>query len=106
MMMAAGNLAFSDPRREDREEVHHRTRAVTADGNSLPLLVVNISPHGMMARCEATVGEGDVLRVALPGLGQVRGEVRWSLGGRLGCQFDRPIALAPYYELIATLLRS
>jgi hypothetical protein len=31
-------------------------------------------------------------------------EVRWSLGGRVGCQFETPVPLADYYELIAGML--
>lgn len=103
--MPSGNLAYSDIRREDRDEVHHRTRATHADGRVLPVLVVNLSPHGFMARCEAPVADGDAIRVMLPGVGQRAAKVRWALGGRIGCQFDQPIALAHYYELLAILLR-
>ena len=103
--MPNGNLAYAEIRREDREEVHHRTRCIHHDGRTLQLLVVNISPHGFMARCEAPIADGDGLRVTLPGVGVVPATVRWALGGRIGCQFDRPIALAHYYELLAIVLR-
>ena len=103
--MAYGSLAPLDGRREDRDEVHHRTRSTHADGRTLQMLVVNISPHGFMARCEAPVTEGDLLRVVLPGVGHVDAHVRWALGGRMGCQFDKPIPLAHYYDLIAILVR-
>ncbi len=103
--MPMGKLALSDVRREDRDEVHYRTRAVHRDGRTLQLLVVNISPHGFMARCEAPIADGDEFRITLPGVGQIPGRVRWALGGRIGCQFDRPVALAHYYELLAILLR-
>lgn len=100
-----GHLAVSEFRREDRDEVHHRTRAINRDGQVVPLLVVNISPHGLMARCDARLADGDKLHIALPGIGQVAAQVRWALGGRIGCQFDRPVVLAHYYELLAILLR-
>lgn len=103
--MPFGNVARTDGRREDRDEVHHRARAMHADGRTLPLLIVNISPNGFMARSEATMAEGDRLRVALPGIGTQAAEVRWSLGGRVGCQLDSPIRLGDYYELLATLMR-
>lgn len=103
--MPVANLAHSEVRREDRDEVHHRTRATHQDGRMLQLLLVNISPHGFMARCEAPVADGDTLRIALPGVGQVPSHVRWALGGRIGCQFERPIGLAHYYELLAILLK-
>ena len=103
--MPYGNLAQSDGRREDRDEVHHRTRATHPDGRTLQLLVVNLSPHGCMARCEAPIADGDTIRIMLPGVGQMPAHVRWALGGRIGCQFDRPIPIAHYYELLAILLR-
>lgn len=103
--MAIGNLAYADDRAVDRDAVHHRTRAATLDGRPLPLLIVNISPHGMMARCESVVTSGTRIRVILPLVGPVVGEVRWALGGRIGCQFDKAIALAGYYELLAVLVK-
>lgn len=103
--MQAGDPAFRDNRREDRDEVHYRTRAIAEDGRQLQLLVVNLSPHGLMARCEAAVREGERLEITLPGAGRVAVEIRWVLGGRIGCQFERPVPRAQYYELIAILLR-
>ena len=103
--MPCSYLAQSDIRRENRDEVHYRTRANHADGRTLQLLVVNLSPHGFMARCEAPVSDGDTIRVMLPGVGQVAAQVRWALGGRIGGQFEQPIAIAHYYELLAILLR-
>ena len=103
--MAYGNLAFSDGRREGRDEVHYRARGTHADGRVLQLLVVNISPNGLMARCDAAVAENDRVRIALPGLGALGAQVRWALGGRIGCQFDRPIGLGNYYELLAAMMR-
>lgn len=103
--MAITSLAYADERGVDRDEVHHRARATGGDGRPLQLLVVNISPHGFMARCEAPIAADEVIRVTLPGVGPIAAHVRWALGGRIGCQFDRPIALAHYYELLAILLR-
>ena len=103
--MATTDVAFAEERREARDEVHHRTRGLDESGRPVALLVVNLSPHGMMARCDADVAEGARLRVPFPDVGTVAMQVRWSLGGRIGCQFDRPLQRAPYYELLALLLR-
>ncbi|MBM3928781.1 MAG: PilZ domain-containing protein [Sphingomonadales bacterium] len=103
--MPFGKLVHMDDRREDRDAVHHRARATHADGRVLQLLVVNISPNGFMARSDAAMAEGDRLRIALPGVGMAPAEVRWALGGRIGCQFDQPIRLGDYYELLAALMR-
>ena len=103
--MPHGQAAFSEDRRENRDEVHYRTRCTHADERTLQLLVVNVSPHGFMARCEASVADGDAMRITLPGIGTVPAVVRWALGGRIGCEFSRPIGLGNYYELLAALMR-
>lgn len=102
----AGNLAYADGRREGRDEVYYRARAYGPDARQLGFLIVNISPHGLMARCESEFAVGDRIRVVLPIAGAVVAEVRWSLGGRIGCQFDQAIDLASYYELITVMLKS
>lgn len=105
-MSFGSNLAFSDNRQEGREDVHYRARAFGPDAKQLNFVIVNISAHGLMARCDDPFEEGDRIRVALPHAGTVVAEVRWSLGGRIGCQFERAIDLASYYELISTMVKA
>ncbi len=100
-----GNLAYSDIRREERDEVHFRARAFGPDAQPLTLLIVNISPHGLMARCETDYAIGSRIRVNLPLVGVVVAEIRWSLGGRVGVQFEQAIDRASYYDLLATVLK-
>ena len=104
--MAWSSAATVDDRQVARDEVHYRTRASRADGRDMRFLVVNISAYGLMARCDDPLAVGDAVRVTLPAVGPCAGEVRWSLGGRAGIQFDRPIALAAYYELLAAMVRA
>jgi hypothetical protein len=106
MDLSADNLAYADVRREEREEVHYRGRAFGPDARQLNFLIVNISAHGLMARCDSELKTGDRIRVVLPIAGSVVAEVRWSLGGRIGCQFERAIDLASYYELIAVMVKA
>jgi hypothetical protein len=101
-----GNLAIADDRREMRDDVHYRARAFGPDAKQLNFVVVNLSPHGLMARCEAPLQTGDRIRVVLPVVGTVAAEVRWALGGRVGCQFDHAIDLAGYYDLVAVLVKA
>lgn len=104
--MASNALPWMfDERSEPRDAVHHRTRAVHPDGRLLPLLIVNTSQNGLMARCDAPCEPGDRLRIDLPQIGHVMAEVRWSLGGRLGCKLERPLGLAEYYTLLSALRR-
>ncbi|WEK41684.1 MAG: PilZ domain-containing protein [Candidatus Sphingomonas colombiensis] len=105
-MAASGAASISfDARGELRDEVYHRTSATRADGPALSLLIVNISPSGLMARSTEVLEPGTTLSLMLPAIGQIGAEVRWSLGGRLGCQLARTIPPSLYYEMLAGLSR-
>lgn len=80
-------------------------RVLLAATPALSLLIVNLSPHGLMARCEGAFTVGERVRIALPVVGVVIAEVRWALGGRVGCRLDQGIDRASYYELLAALMR-
>lgn len=103
--MAATALAYTEKRGNPRDEVDYRARAYGGDAQPVSLQVVNLSAQGMMARVLGDRPIGERLRVTLPVVGVVVAEVRWSLGGRIGCELDRPIGMADYYELLAALLR-
>lgn len=105
-MWNTGSLALREHRAVSRDEVHHRAGAILADGTATMLLIVDVSPAGMMARTDGTFTEGDRLRVSLPTLGRVEAEVRWALGGRIGCQFTTPIELAAYGHALPAMLGS
>ncbi|WP_066796048.1 PilZ domain-containing protein [Sphingomonas soli] len=100
------SLAFADVRREGRDDVHYRARAFGPDAKLHTFLIVNISSHGLMARCDACFDVGDRVRIQMPVVGAMVAEVRWALGGRLGAEFETPMDLASYYELIAAMMRA
>lgn len=104
--LGSNNLAYADVRREDRDEVHYRARAFGPDARQLQFLIVNISPHGLMARCDGDFQVGQRIRVVLPEVGAMVAEIRWALGGRIGCQFEQAIDLASYYALLTALVKS
>ncbi len=106
--------AVRDLRGEPRDEVMHRTRAIDAAGHSVKLVLVlksqfiqmmNIFAKGLMARCDGNPAAGDTLRIHLPILGEVAAVVRWSLGGRIGCELERTIPLAEYYGMLSVMIR-
>ena len=105
MVYRQAAMAVTESRGEHRDEVHHRTRAIGADGRGHTLLLVNISARGLMARCEAPFAVGDRIQVRMPVVGPVDAEVRWALGGRIGCQLDATIPLASYYAVLAEMVR-
>lgn len=104
-MAMAGALRGTDNRAVARDEVHYRARAFGPDARSVSLLIVNLSAMGLMARGDVPYAVGERLRVTLPVVGVVVAEIRWSLGGRIGCELDQPIDLADYYDTLAVMLR-
>jgi len=101
--MALDNTAWAEHRAAVRDDVHYRARAIGPNRQSLTLLIVNISAQGLMARYDGPMPVGATLSVPLPVVGVVLATVRWSLGGRIGCELAAPVALAKYYELLAAL---
>jgi hypothetical protein len=103
--MSRDATAVRDARGEPRDEVMHRTHALDGDGRTIKLVLVNMSANGLMARCESDPSAGDRLRIRLPILGYVDAVVRWSLGGRIGCEFERTIPLSDYYGMLTLMIR-
>lgn len=101
-----GRDVHSDQRVAAREEVFFRTRAFVAGSGAHPVQIVNISATGFMARTEAVLDVGTAVTVRLPVVGERKAEVRWALGGRIGCHFDRSIDFADYLQLLAALASS
>ena len=99
----SGALNPIDDRAEPRDEVHHRSRALLADQRTVPVLIVNLSPQGLMIRSDAPVSVGEWLRIPLPVVGEVQAAVRWALGGRIGCQLERPIAANRYHAVLGAM---
>lgn len=104
-MSVAGSVldAYTEVRAEPRDEVHHRTRVTLADRRSLPVLVVNMSPGGLMIRSDAAVSVGEWIRIQLPVVGDMQAAVRWALGGRIGCQLERPIPANRYHAVLGAM---
>ena len=103
--MLAANGVQTERRESEREEVFYRTRATVPGRGSIPVQVVNISASGFMARTELELPVGQTLSVRLPVVGELSADIRWALGGRIGCQFTRMIGLAPYLDLLGALAK-
>ena len=100
------SLAFRDDRTTGRDEVHFRAKGFGPDSQPLAMVIVNMSAMGLMARCDCSYQPGDRITITLPVIGAIVAHIRWSLGGRIGCELDRTIDLAEYYEVLAVMLRA
>ena len=105
-MATALAYGSKDNRASARDEVHYRARAFGPDAQPLSLLIVNLSALGLMARTDAGYAVGERLHVMLPVIGVVIAEIRWSLGGRIGCELEQAIGMADYYDVLAVMLRA
>ena len=101
--MSLRALNVADVRAEPRDEVHHRARATLGDRRSVTVLVVNLSPNGLMIRSDLAIEAGAAIRVQLPIVGEVRAIVRWALGGRIGCQLEAPVPAGRYHAVLGAM---
>lgn len=101
--MAVGRAQVHEERIEPRDETCRRVRVRDEGGARLSMLVVNLSPHGLMARSDEPIAAGQRLVFDLPEAGARAAEVRWSLGGRIGCRFDHAIAPGTYARALAAM---
>jgi len=92
-------------RRAPREEVEYPSRLTGAAFTALDTLILNISPHGCLAHCAEDVAIGERVTLELPVVGATRGIVIWSLGARIGIEFDMILPLETYFELVVAMAR-
>jgi hypothetical protein len=64
------------------------------DWSSLEVRLVDLSPDGFRAECEATMLRGSAIRIDLPGLGEVEAQVTWRRDGEIGARFITPADLS------------
>jgi hypothetical protein len=60
---------------------------------SVEVRIRDVSQCGFMAECDEPVGIGSYVALDVPGIGAVRAQVRWQIGGRMGGMFLNPISL-------------
>lgn len=81
------------PRRNDRLRVDVATTMRGGDDQTVDVRVCDISTAGFMAECMRPVLIGSFVALDMPGVGAVRAQVRWQVGGRLGGKFVQAVSL-------------
>lgn len=102
MAVRSATIAYED-RVEPRDEALHRTRLIVATGDARLVTIVNVSPNGFMARSDGAFAVGDIVAVTLPVAGCFTAEVRWALGGRIGCKLAQEVPPALYQFVLAAM---
>ena len=92
-----------ESRREPREAVDFLAQIWGSRRAPSPAPLVNISPHGCMVRSDQIVPIAENLTVDVPGIGNLRGIVMWSLGARIGIEFEIGIGLETYLGMLSLM---
>jgi len=98
----AAHIFESDRRRATREDVALETVLSDRWGRSFSGRILNISETGVLAEADVDLCERDSVRIDVPTIGWMRGQVVWALGSRIGIEFrDRitPVAFQAFVSL-------
>lgn len=81
---------YERPARPSDRDARHGVNLiawVSTDGAGAPAHIVDLSERGFGAKSWALMRIGSEIEVSLPGIGIVRAQVRWALGGVFGARF-------------------
>ena len=81
-------------RQSERTALITKTRLTQQNWYTVEVTLCDLSSTGFRAQCEDNVAIGSYVTLDVPGLGAVRAQVRWSMGGKMGGQFLDPIRLS------------
>jgi hypothetical protein len=93
-MSSAAGPAHYKQRRTARTRVRGTAELCQTGRYQVEVIIRDVSTSGFMAECPAPVRIGSYVTLDVPGIGPVRAQVRWQLGGRMGGMFLDPISLA------------
>jgi len=77
----------------ERTVVNSPTRLTQQNWYMVDVIVRDVSTAGFMVQCQDNVSIGSYVCLDVPGLGPVRAQVRWQVGGRMGGMFLDPIRM-------------
>jgi hypothetical protein len=87
-------IAGYKPRQSERTALNTKTRLTQQNWYSVEVTLCDLSSTGFRALCDDNVTIGSYVMLDVPGLGQVRAQVRWQVWGKMGGQFLDPIRLS------------
>jgi hypothetical protein len=102
-MAAGAQLSIPDMRRAARHPVDFPVIGEHRGMGDVHLRIVNISPHGFMAREAPQLGRGERLVIRLPAIGRIEAHLIWSTTDRAGFQFERVLRFDDFMNVIDTL---
>jgi hypothetical protein len=74
-------------RRKDRHPVEIEAVVQRTDGSKEPVKLSNFSDEGCRIEAAGDYHIGERLQIAIPRMGHIKAQVRWSMPGSLGARF-------------------
>lgn len=97
------NALHEERRRAPRDDVDFPTVAQRGWTETFDVRLLNISPMGFHARAKVEFDRGQKLRIQLPVVGEIEGQVAWALTGCCGGWFLEPMSPGDYAAVLAAI---
>lgn len=80
-------------KRAPRVDTRFNAALIDSDGNSIPVVVIDISREGCRLETEDTLKIGEKVELQVPKYGNFPAQIRWALGKEAGAVFLEPVFL-------------
>ena len=80
-------------KRAPRVDTHIRATVADSEGETMPVVVTDISREGCKLETESTLTIGEQIEVQIDRYGSYSAKVRWAMGNEAGAVFLDPVSL-------------
>ena len=81
-------------KRAPRVDTRFDTSLIDSDGNTLSVVVIDISREGCRMESDGSLKIGEMVQIKVPKYGTFPAQIRWALGNEAGAVFLEPVFLA------------
>ena len=92
-MQTKTNAIAQDDRRSRRADVRLPATVDAGPGRIYPVIIHNVSAHGVMAELSVQLVPGRPVTVTMAGLDKVAGRIAWLRDGHIGIAFVEPLTV-------------
>jgi hypothetical protein len=78
-------------KRAPRVDTRFSTRLMDSDGNTIDVVIIDISREGCRLETNATLRIGEKVQIEVPKHGSFPAQIRWALGKEAGAVFLEPV---------------
>lgn len=97
------NQLHDERRRAQRDDVDYPTSATRRWTERFDIRLLNLSPMGFHARGKVAFEREQRLKILLPVIGEVEGQIAWALTGCCGGWFISPIEPDLYARVLSAI---